>query len=268
MAGIPLSHGDVSGEDQNPPTVTLVGPGMEALVEAIPDVEARTGRPFTLVGGLAVLSRLGAAYRVTTDLDTVNRRAPDEKPQLEVLVESGGRRSGPAGVRISTPRGEVQVDVLEVSDHELERLPDDPTGRLSVLSHAWAAESATPMVITMAGPGGAPETDGVRTRVATPGPLIAMKLQAIMDRSAAKERTDLLDIIYLTLDSEAGPLARKQLREADPRLRHDAALHAHMWFVEHRWKSLRRINEVPGGRQIDGDEFDLVADLLLAELTG
>jgi hypothetical protein len=29
----------------------------------------------------------------------------------------------------------------------LANLPDDPTGRLHVLSHAWAAATATPMIL-------------------------------------------------------------------------------------------------------------------------
>lgn len=52
----------MSGDD-----VTLYGPAMVALVRAIPQVEEMLKRPIVLVGGLAVLSRLGSAYRVTSD---------------------------------------------------------------------------------------------------------------------------------------------------------------------------------------------------------
>lgn len=70
-------------------TVDLFGQGTLALLQAIPEVEHRLGRQITLVGGLAVLSRLGtAAHRVTTDIDTVNRRADGEQGQLEVLLAS------------------------------------------------------------------------------------------------------------------------------------------------------------------------------------
>jgi preprotein translocase subunit SecY len=53
------------------PAVDLVGASMLALVEAIPEFEARTGRRATVIGGLAVLCRLGTVYRVTGDLDTL-----------------------------------------------------------------------------------------------------------------------------------------------------------------------------------------------------
>ena len=84
----------MSGEKRDIPTVKLFGPVMEALVLAIPEVESRTARQVTLVGGLAVLCRLGTAYRVTSDLDTVNRRAKEEHPQLEILIASGARPRG------------------------------------------------------------------------------------------------------------------------------------------------------------------------------
>lgn len=46
-----------------------------------------------------------------------------------------------------TAAGPVQVDVLEVSDADLSPLPDDPTDRLHVLSHDWAAATATKVII-------------------------------------------------------------------------------------------------------------------------
>jgi hypothetical protein len=109
--------------------------------------------------------------------------------------------------------GDIQVDVLEVADSDLARLPQDPTGRLYVLAHAWAADTATRMIIR------AEHLDEVQARVAEPGPLIAMKLQSTIDRGAAKEGTDLLDIIRLALDRHAGPIARSQLSQADEQLR-------------------------------------------------
>jgi hypothetical protein len=66
-----------------------------------------------------------------------------------------------------------------------------------------------------------------RERVhAEPGPLIAMKLQSTIDRGAAKEGTDLLDIIRLALDRHAGPIARSQLSQADQQLRTAIRWHA------------------------------------------
>jgi hypothetical protein len=98
-----------------------------------------------------VVCRLTYAYRVTSDLDTVNRRRNDEPAQLELLLASGAERSGVSGVLVPTSAGPVQVDVLEVSDADLTPVPDDPTDRLHVLSHAWAASSATSVRLRASG---------------------------------------------------------------------------------------------------------------------
>ena len=103
-------------------------------------------------------------------------------------------------------------------------------------------------------------------RVAEPGPLIAMKLQSVMNRPVAKERTDLLDIVRLLLDPIAGPSARTQLSEAGAQLAEDARLHAQRWFVDLKDPTLRLIRELPEGADVDADTILLVSELLLAEL--
>ncbi|MFG2087494.1 MULTISPECIES: hypothetical protein [unclassified Spirillospora] len=248
------------------PDVNLVGTSMTAIVRAIPEVEARTCRPVTVVGGLAVICRLGQAYRVTSDLDSVHLRSGDEKSQLEVLLESGAQSQAPAGVLIPTSAGEVRVDILEVAEHELDPLPADPNDRLHVMAHAWGAKSATSMRIQIVDVAGGTTSDAVQVRVALPGPLVAMKLQAVMNRPSIKEGTDLLDIVRLTLDSQAGPITRAQLGSTEPQIARDATLHAHRWFVEQKSETLRKIRAIPEGREIDNETVELVAELLLAEL--
>jgi hypothetical protein len=149
---------------------------MARLVGAIPVVVEQTGRPVVLVGGLAVMCRLPIPYRVTTDLDTVDRRGAGDVPQLQLLVSAGATPSGPSGALVRTPLGDVQVDVLEVTDAELDEPPTDPTDRLHVQSHAWAAATASPLLLGVDG------LDPLAVRVAEPGPIIAMKLQSIMNR--------------------------------------------------------------------------------------
>jgi hypothetical protein len=239
---------------------------MLAIVQAIPELEVRTGRTATVIGGLAVLCRLGTVYRATSDLDTADRRAAGEPPRLDVLLQSADvTRAGPAGVWIPTPAGKVQVDIIEITNAELSQLPEDETDRLAVLSHAWAIETATPIRIRVASPSGGASTE-VTARVAEPGPLIAMKLQSIMNRPVSKERTDLLDIVRLTLDNTAGPSARAQLSKADAQLAEDARLHARRWFIERKEPTLRLIRELPEGADVDEDTIQLVGELLMAEL--
>ncbi|MDN5795786.1 MAG: hypothetical protein L0H79_08555 [Intrasporangium sp.] len=48
--------------------------------------------------------------------------------------------------------------------------------------------------------------------MAEPGPLVAMKLQAVMNRSTQKQGTDLLDIIRLTFDVGTREVALEQIR--------------------------------------------------------
>jgi hypothetical protein len=253
--------GPVSGNPPHP-VVDLLGTSMSALAHAIPVVAERTGRRVILVGGLAVVCRLTRPYRSTSDLDTVNRRRAGEPAQLELLLTSGAEPSGVSGVLVPTDAGPVQVDVLEVTDADLAYLPDDPTDRLHVLSHAWAAASSTQVTIRATG------TPDLAVAVAEPGPLIAMKLQSTMNRGAAKEGTDLLDIVRLCLDPVAGPVLRVQLANAGTQLRKDAALHSRRWFDDQAQRSLRLIQKVPEGRGTELDDLYLVGELLQSVLSG
>jgi hypothetical protein len=208
------------------------------------------------------MCRLSTPYRVTTDLDTVDRRAVNERSQLELLVSTGATLSGPSGALVHTPYGDVQVDVLEVTDAEIDDLPDDPTDRLHVQSHAWAASTASGLVVNVEGL--APLT----VQVSEPGPIIAMKLQSIMNRGSAKEGTDLLDIVRITLDRTCGPVSRDQLEMADPQLRADALLHTKRWFDQSADRSLRKLQAVPEGADVEIDDVRLVGDLLATALEG
>jgi hypothetical protein len=211
-----------------------------------------------------VLSRLRSAYRVTSDVDIVGRREANLPAQLDVLLSHGATAVDAAGAMIATPLGEVRVDTLEVSVSQLNDLPADPTDRLYVLSHEWAFRTAAPLRI-QATDGGSQSADVV-VLVAEPGPLVATKLQALPNRAKAKEATDLLDIIRLTLDPKSGQVVRAQLRSADRTLRSDAAMHAQQWFIERAERTLRFVRSTPAGRQIDSDTIDLVGELLLASL--
>lgn len=101
------------------------------------------------------------------------------------------------------------------------------------------AETATPVVIRSG------TSVCLTVAVAEPGPLIAMKPHSIMTRGAAKEATDLLDIIRLMLDTTSGPVARDQLGQTERLPRHDAARHAGRWFGSHADRSLRPIHAAP-----------------------
>lgn len=166
---------------------------MAAVVQGVIEVRAVIGQPPVIVGGLAVLSRLANPHRATVDLDVVDRLV-GPTPHLEVLRSAEGSVSvEPAAVELPTQYGPVKVDVLEVRQAEIDRPSDDPGDRLHAFAHAWANDTATNVTIEVERRNG--EHVDVTTPVAEPGPLIAMKLQAVMNRSAEKQGTDLLDII-------------------------------------------------------------------------
>ena len=250
----------MSGSPEAAPSIELHGPTMAAIVAAIPITARHTRRPVIVVGGLAVLCRLSTAYRATTDLDTVSRLQAGQVGQLDLLIAAGANPSGPAGAKVDTPLGPVQVDVLEVTDADLEPLPDDATDRLHVLAHAWAAQTATLVRLV------ADDVDPVTVLVAQPAALVAMKLQSVMNRGAAKEGTDLLDIVRLATDPATAAAVIDGLRGADSQLRSDAQLHARRWFTDSAERTLKKVRAVPEGEQTTLDDLTLVAELLAAAL--
>lgn len=244
--------------------VAFIGDAMAAVVQGVAEVRTLIGQPPVVVGGLAVMCRLSSPYRATTDLDVVDRLL-GEVPQLQVLrAARGARPVEPASVLLPTAYGQVKVDVLEVRQIEIDQPSDDPGDRLHAFAHAWASDSATEVIIEVAPLNGAHVE--VSTLVAESGPLVAMKLQAIMNRAAAKQGTDLLDIARLILDEGARPAALAQLGGCDTSTAADIALHVNLWLVNRRRQALRWIHSA-GGTDLTLDDLDLVAEILLAACT-
>ncbi|MDP4015063.1 MAG: hypothetical protein Q8P38_10665 [Candidatus Nanopelagicales bacterium] len=241
--------------------VTFLGDAMAALVQGVVEASALIGQPPVIVGGLAVQSRLSSPYRATVDLDVVDRMR-GELSQLELLrAAAGAKPVEPTAVLLPTQWGAVRVDVLEVRQVELDRPSDDPGDRLYAAAHAWAHDSATDLTIEVIRSGG--QLVEVTTPVAEPGPLIAMKLQAVMNRSADKQGTDLLDIVRLTFDGATRPAALSQVGAVDASVARDIALHVDLWLVRRRAQALASIRAAGGG-EISNDDIDLAAELLLA----
>lgn len=239
--------------------VTFVGDAMAAVIQGVAEVRELIGETPVIVGGLAVLSRLSNPYRATVDLDVVDRML-GATPQLEVLrAAAGAEPAEPAAVLLPTEFGPVKVDVLEVRQIELDQPSDDPGDRLHAASHAWASDTATEMVIEVIRRDG--QQVEVTTRVAEPGPLIAMKLQAVMNRSVEKQGTDLLDIIRLTFDEGTRSAAIGQISGVADAVAADIAMHVDLWFVRRRQQALQWIRNV-GGDDLGVDDLDLVAELL------
>jgi hypothetical protein len=251
--------GNIANDTDEASPVTFIGDAMAAVVQAVVEVRALIRQPPVIVGGLAVLSRLSTPYRATVDLDVVDRLL-GEVPQLEVLRGARGAEGvDPAAVLLPTPYGEVKIDVLEVRQTELDRPSDDPGDRLHASAHAWAHDTATELTIEVVRANG--ERLIAAALVAEPGPLIAMKLQAVMNRGTDKQGTDLLDIVRLTFDETTRTSALAQISTVDANVATDIAVHIELWFKRRRDDSLDWIHAA-GGQEIIADDLDLVADLL------
>lgn len=257
------------------PHVLLVGNETLRLVQAIGVVADIIGETPTIVGGVAVLCREHRAHRATSDLDTLSYGDHRSTRDLDALDRSEARAPSvlellraspgaepvePAAATVITPSGAVRVDVIDVIDSPDSPDIEDPTDRLYEMAHAWAYRTATELRIDVLASGRQSMASAV-ARVAEPGPLIAMKLQAVLLRSRAKEGTDLLDIVTILLDPVARDVALAQLAGCDPVIAADAALHAHRWFVQQLDRTLRLIRAA-GGPAIGREEIALVADLL------
>ncbi|MFI5843470.1 hypothetical protein ACIA8K_27560 [Catenuloplanes sp. NPDC051500] len=194
------------------------------------------------------------------DLDVVDRLHGDV-PHLEVLRSAlGAEPALPAVVLLPTPYGQVKVDVLEVPQIELDEPSDDAGDRLHASSHAWANDTATEMTLGVSQSNG--ESIEATTLVAEPGPLVAMKLQAVMNRSTAKQGTDFLDITRIMLDRATRPAAIEQIGNVEVSVASDIALHVDLWLVSRQAQALRLINAV-GGADITSDDIALVSEFLI-----
>lgn len=229
---------------------------MARVVHGLGEVANLLGEPPVVVGGLAVLARLSRPYRATVDLDLVDRQHGKE-PQLVVLrAASGAEAVEPAAVLLPTPYGPLKVDVLEVRQAELDEPSDDPGDRLHASAHAWASDTASELTIEAVR--GSGERIAVTTPIAEPGPLVAMKLQTIENRSVEKQGTDLLDIVRLTLDPDTRPAVLAQIGSIRPGMARDIDLHVDLWFVRHREHAMRRLRTTGGG-DVTTDDLALVS---------
>ena len=235
----------MSGDADLTERVLLAGPVMVRLVGAIPRVQEILGTP-VIVGGLAVMSRLGRAHRATQDLDALRRRAEGQPSGLEVLEAAGAVDMNEVGGFLETARGTVRVDVLDAGPHDLDRQFSDPTDRLEATAHRWALDTATFMRIEA---NSIDETRAVETvlaevLVARPGPLVAMKLKASVDRGAAKQATDLLDVVRLVTDPVASRHVAREFTAVDAQVRTDVAHHAAQQFFDRRPQTRRMIRNL------------------------
>ncbi len=238
--------------------VSLSGPAGD-LLAAVAQLE---GYDFALVGGLAVMVRLGGAHRVTRDLDSVFDN-PDEDTAASLVT---------AGVAAPTDDGNgvfldgMKLDVIDTQPlpAAVEEVVADPAGRLFVCAHRYAYEAATPLII------GAADTTAT-IRVATPAALIACKAHALRyaraQRRATKRPGDLFDLYRLALDHHDRLI--EEIADAPWRLRAQvaAALNEDLGDMEQAAAALRS-SPVAELAAVDANDITDVLTDLLASLNG
>lgn len=210
-----------------------------------------------LIGGLAVMCRVGAPHRATVDIDALARNMEDMHEllsRLAVTATDGGRYSF---------AGDMSLDVIEVSPDPAAALAADllslgPLSDLEInaIAHVWAHDTATVLdVVAVDELSGARLARATGRLVATAPGLVAMKASTVGLRASSKPEkraSDLYDLGALLAD---GGLRRGDL-EGLPRSALDPLmerLRRHFLEPAGRDRTYREI------RRFGEPEFDLDA---------
>lgn len=211
-----------------------------------------------LIGGLAVMVRVGTPHRATVDLDALARDPGlhDQLARLALTAAGGGQYTFP---------GDMDLDVIDVAGVRAEQLvadladDDTPTAGLSdlelnVVAHTWAHDTATALDLAAADD----ESGEILARadgrlVASTAGLVAMKATTVSLRASSKPEkraSDLYDLGRLLID---GGLVRGELSHLPGPLAVAVQERLHGWYVADRGRD-RTFREV---RRFDEPRLDL-----------
>ncbi|HEY5154407.1 MAG TPA: nucleotidyl transferase AbiEii/AbiGii toxin family protein [Acidimicrobiales bacterium] len=203
-----------------------------------------------LIGGLAVMCRVGTPHRTTVDLDAVARDLPSfhaALARLAVTSVSGGQYHF---------AGHLDLDVIDVAPLSSQDLVDQLSSvgplsdlELNLIAHTWAHDTAAPIDIVAVD-----EHRGDRLAVA-PGRLVAssaglvaMKATTVSLRASSKPEkraSDLYDLGRLLID---GDVRSGDLRLMPPPLRTAVIDRLQGWFAtdagrDRTYRDVRRFDE-------------------------
>lgn len=228
-------------------------------------------RQLRLIGGLAVLCRVGVPHRSTVDLDAITRDLAgvhDQIARLAVTAPGGGQY---------TFAGNFDLDVIDVAPEASGELVaelcahDEPLGDLdlNVIAHSWAYETATPLdLVTVEDGTGEVLARAEGRLVASSAGLVAMKVTTVPLRSSSKPEkraSDLYDLGRLLAVGDVEPTEIAAMPEVLRVVVLDRLTH---WFCtpggrDRTFREVRRFDEP----RLDLDEVsDTVGDL--ATMTG
>jgi hypothetical protein len=186
---------------------------------------------FALIGGLAVMTRLGSIHRVTDDIDGVCEQRGDDPSDIAIVLGETGR----GGIRRLIDG--VKIDHIDVSDTPAAQiprkdLPDDEWDRAFVLvAHRWGLDAASPVTISAVGEGAVVAT--VTCLAASAASLVTMKLLSAPRRPVArvqKAANDYLDLQRLLSNVELVPSWPMISSEAPPTSSVDGPSSGSVWI--------------------------------------
>jgi hypothetical protein len=189
-----------------------------------------------LIGGLAVMCRVGMPHRATVDLDAITRDLDRHRVALErlALTSTGGgqfRFDGPLDLDVI----EVSGDSADALDAELTE--GDPTRHLgdlelNALAHCWAHDTATAMDLVVVDDDGAPLARAHGRLVASRLGLVAMKATTIPLRASSRPEKRASDLYDLGRLMETAPSGAPDLSCFPPALCRAVGERLHGWFVD------------------------------------
>lgn len=234
---------------------------VEVLAELPPE--------FRLIGGLAVMCRVGMPHRATVDLDAITR---DLAHHHELLANLAVTSAGGGQYRM---RNELDLDVIDIAPERADELAaqlatagDVSDLELNVVAHAWAHDAATPVDIAVVYGDGVPLVEASGRLVASVAGLVAMKVSTVPLRAsqrAEKRASDLYDLARLLITDDragAGAALGDAIGQMPSLLGEVIRDRLDAWFVQgagrdRTYRDLRRFDDPP----VDLDE---VADAVLA----
>lgn len=248
-------------------TVILTGRPGGTTHQAV-DLLATLPAELRLIGGLAVMCRVGMPHRATVDLDAVARDLPSVHPGLASLAVAS-----PGGGQY-TFDGALELDVIDVSGEGADDLaavlgwPDAELAdlELNVIAHTWAHDTASPLdLVAVDEVTGARLAEAPGRLVASAPGLVAMKATTVALRASSKPEKRASDLYDLGRLIETGALGGDALDSLPSALRRPIEARLRSWFVSDRgrdrtFRVVRRFDDPP----LDLDD---VADRLDTLLT-
>ncbi len=217
-------------------------------------VEVLAGLPdeFRLIGGLAVLCRVGVPHRATVDLDALARGLDSYDVALRSVALSA------AGGGQYLMAGRLELDVIDVGESDADDLVEhllaagEPITdlELNAVAHTWAHDVATLLdLLVVSDVDGTVLAAAADRLVASPGGLVAMKATTVPLRASSKPEkraSDLYDLGRL-LTSTVGWAA--ELAGAPAPLRDVVRDRVRFWFTDptgtdRTFRDTRRFDEV------------------------